>query len=68
MLFTYLLAAIGFVALLALSAVALFGGGRRLTDYEPGDAFDAALGAVSRLHDAAWRAINELKSLDDRKE
>jgi hypothetical protein len=65
MLFVYLLAGIGLLALLGLAAAAVFGV-QRVGDEESEDAFDMALAAVGRLQSAAWQAVQELRDLDGR--
>lgn len=64
MIFVYALACIGLVMLVALAASAVLGPSRRPQD-ERADAYDLALSAVARLQGAAWRAVQELRDLDD---
>jgi hypothetical protein len=63
-LFVYLLALIGLLTLLGLSAAAILGADRGIGEREPADAFDVALAAVARLQSSAWRAVQELRDLD----
>jgi hypothetical protein len=65
MVFVYLLACIGLLALVGLAAAAILGV-QHADDEEPEDAFDTALAAVGRLQSAAWQAVQGLRDLDGR--
>jgi hypothetical protein len=64
MLIVWLLALIGLGFLIGLSAVALIGLSRRAESGDHEDAFDLALAAVARIQTAAWKAVEEIRSLD----
>lgn len=52
------------LALIGLSAVALIGLSRRTESGDQADAFDLALAAVARIQTAAWKSVEEIRSLD----
>jgi hypothetical protein len=63
MLFVYVLAAIGLVALIALAVVALDDPPeKRAVESDP---YDEALNATARMQASAWEAVQELRALDD---
>lgn len=65
MLFVYVLALIGLVALVGLAAAALMQ--PPAPRGEDPDPYDEALEAVARLQAGAWQAVQQLRQLDDGK-